>query len=633
MSEQHSGLKLLAEKRFGPYFITQALGALNDNVFKNALVILFTYQWASQFSLSTSVMVNAAAVLFILPFFLFSAIAGQLADKYEKSAMIRKLKMAEIAIMGLATLGFVFAMPYALLFVLFLMGFQSAIFGPLKYGYLPQHLHNDELIGGNGLVETGTFIAILIGTIVGGVLMDLDHWGIPVLCLTLLLVASTGYGFARHIPHTPPVAPELKVNWNPFSEAWRNIRFMRGNKTVMQAVLGISWFWFVGAVYLAQIPEYAKTSLAGEESVATLFLTAFSVGIGLGAFLCDKLSGGRVEAGLVPIGALGLSLFGWDLYAANSESGLSPLFNAGEFMLREGSWRILIDAVFIGLSGGLFTIPLYALIQERGEKSHMSRLIAGLNIINALFMVVAGIFAIALRSAGLTIPELFLVTALINLAVAAYIFVQVPEFILRFIIWLLINTLYRIKPQGLHHIPRSGPCVLVCNHVSFVDALILAGYCKRNVRFVMYYKIFNLPIIGWLFRLARAIPIAGQKEDPKLMQKAFDEIERELKRGGVVCIFPEGQLTPDGQLQIFRKGIEKIIQRTPVPVVPMALKGLWGSWFSRFGGRAMKGLPRKFLAKIELVAAAPVAPEQVTANALQQKVADLLTDKTQSKAS
>lgn len=619
----HNQFSLLKQKRFLPFFITQALGALNDNVFKNALMMLIAFKAGGQLPFSSDVAVNVGAILFILPFFIFSATAGQLADKYEKSACIRQVKLAEIVIMALAVVGIYFENLLGLLFVLFLMGFQSAVFGPLKYGFLPQHLQSEELVGGNALVESGTFIAILLGTMAGGALMTSEaHWPL-LLSVIILTLAILGYWASRHIPQTPAVSPELKINWNSVTEIGRNFKFMAKNQNVFLSILGISWFWFFGAVILAQIPNYTRTTLAGDESVATLFLTAFTLGIGLGSMICEKLSAGRVEVGLVPLGAFGMSFFAYDLYLANPASGLTPIYDYLSFMGQFSSWRVMFDAAMVGVFGGLFTVPLYALVQQIGEPKHLSRLIAGLNIMNALFMVLSGGYAIALLGLGMTIPELFAITALVNIAVALYIFIKAPEFIFRLVTWMLVNTIYRIKTHYLKYIPRHGACVLVCNHVSFVDALILAGYCKRNIRFVMYHSIFNAPLIGWLFKMANAIPIAPAHEDPVLMETAFDRVAKALEAGQVVCIFPEGKLTPDGEIGEFKTGIEKIIQRTPVPVVPMALCGLWGSWFSRKNGRAMKGWPRKFMARVHLVVGKPIEPENVTASKLHEAVCQL----------
>ncbi len=611
---------LLKQRRFLPFFLTQALGALNDNIFKNALVIIIGFRGISALGMDSKLLVTAAAVIFILPFFLFSATVGQLADKFEKSRSIRMIKLAEIGIMSLATIGLYLDSPVLLLGVLFLMGLQSTVFGPIKYGLLPQHLEEDELVGGNALVESGTFLAILIGTIIGGAIAalnaDIGLW----LSATVLSVAIIGYFTSRSIPNTPAVAPELKINWNPVTETIRNLKFLVSNKVVFLAILGISWFWFYGAVFLAQIATYTQYTLAGRETVATLILAVFSIGIGIGSVLCEKLSNGRVEIGLVPIGAIGLSVFAIDLYFANPATGLEAVYNWKEFLADSNNWRILFDIAFIGIFGGIYTVPLYSLVQQRSDEKHLSRVIAGNNILNALFMVISGLFSMILLANDFSIPQLFLITGLINILVAIYVFTKAPEFIARFITWCLINSIYRIRQLNLSSIPKKGGCVLVCNHVSFVDALVIGGYCKRNVKFVMDHKIFKLPVVGWFFKLVGAIPIAPAREDQKLMDRAFDKIADALESGEVVCIFPEGKLTADGKLGEFKQGIEKIVKRTPVPVVPMALRGLWGSWFSRKNGAAMTGIPKMFMAKIDLVVGDLIPAEQVDRHLLREKV-------------
>ncbi|MGH8528350.1 MAG: MFS transporter [Nevskiales bacterium] len=614
---------LLAERRFGPFFLTQAFGAFNDNVFKNALVIMIAFGAVQMTDTQVNLYVNLAAGLFILPFFLFSATAGQIAEKYEKSRLIRYIKLLEIGIMLLAALGFWLSNPTFLLAVLFLLGTQATLFGPVKYGILPQHLRDHELVGGNGLVEMGTFLAILLGTMLGGWLIALDggkHW----VSGAVVLIAALGYAASRFIPLAPAAAPELKINWNPVTETWRNFQFMKTNHTVFLSVLGISWFWFYGATFLAQLPTYTKNYLGGDESVVTLMLTIFSLGVGVGSLLCERMSGRKVEIGLVPFGSLGLTLFGLDLYFAKPDVALVTGLGWMEFLQQPGSSRIVADLLLTGLFGGFYIVPLYALIQSRSAPSHRSRIIAGNNILNALFMVASAGISILLLKAGLSIPELLVTVALMNAAVAVFIYSLVPEFLMRFVVWILVNTLYRIRVQGLDKIPEEGPCVVVCNHVSFVDALILGGTIRRPVRFVMYYKIFRIPVLSWIFRTARAIPIAGAKEDETLMNKAFDEIEKALRAGEVVGIFPEGGLTPDGKIQTFRPGIERVIERTPVPVVPIALRNLWRSMWSRRWGRLERSrLPRRFRARIELLIDAPMSPEHASAEVLEQKVREL----------
>ena len=622
MSE-HSQFSLLKENRFFPFFLTQFFGAFNDNVFKNALVIMIAYKAAA----NSDMLVNLAAGLFILPFFLFSAIAGQIADKFEKSRLIRIVKFIEIIIMLIAAFGFYIDNINLLIFVLFLMGSQSSLFGPVKYGYLPQHLEREELIGGNALIESSTFLSILIGTILGGILIAMDS--ITPITVAILCIAVAGYLSASFIPKTPASSPDIKLNFNIFTETYRNISFLPQNRVVFLSILAISWFWFYGSVYLMQIPNFGSKVLGGDNYVITLLLSMFSVGIGLGSLLCEKLSGKRVEIGLVPIGAIGLAVFGYDIaVAAENWIASTELQSISQFWSSKGSGRILADLCFIGVFGGLYIVPLYALVQERADQSHLSRVIAGNNIINALFMVLAAVMAMVILVAmKWTIPQLFKVTVLLNIIVALYIFTVVPEFLMRLIVWFLVSIFYRIRAKGLENIPHDGAAVLACNHVSFIDPLILGGYIRRPVRFIMYYKIYNIPVLKWLFKAAKAIPIAGYKEDPEMYEKAFIEVKKALDEGDLVGIFPEGGLTSDGTIQPFKNGIEKIISETPVDVIPMSLSNLWGSLFSRKDKGVLKRRPRKFLAKIRLNVGEPISPENITKEVLRDKVAKLKSQK------
>lgn len=428
--------KLLSEKRFLPLFLTQFLGAFNDNVLKNAMVILITFQGARMTAADPALLVNACAGIFILPFFLFSATSGQLADKYEKARLIRLIKVLEICIMLIAAVGFWLPSLPWLLTSLFLMGLHSTFFGPIKYSILPQHLHADELIGGNGLIEAGTFLAILLGTILGGTLIGLGDNGRHYAAGACFVIAILGYLASRNVPPAPAPEPGMAINWNPLSETWRNLKFAKQNRAVFLSILGISWFWFYGAVFLSQFPAFAKNNLGGGEGVVTLLLAIFSVGIGLGSLLCEKLSGKDVEPGLVPLGSIGLTAFAVDLYFSAPVGGTAANLGAAEFLAQAGSWRVLIDLVLIGVFGGFYCVPLYTLMQTRSEASHRSRIIAANNIVNALFMVVASLMAIALLGAGLTVPQLFLVVAVLNAFIAAYIYSVVPEFINRFFAWL-----------------------------------------------------------------------------------------------------------------------------------------------------------------------------------------------------
>lgn len=618
---------LLGQRRFLPFFLTQFLGAFNDNLYKNALVVLITFQAARYTGTAPGVLVNLAAGVFILPFFLFSATAGQFADKYEKSRLIRITKLMEVGIMGLAATAFALDSLVLMFATLFLMGTQSSVFGPVKYAILPVHLAEHELVGGNALVESGTFVAILLGTIAGGVSIGLGQGPLWV-SITALAVALAGYLASRGIPRAEIAAPALLINWNPLTETWRNIRFTTGNRTVFLSILGISWFWFYGALFLSQFPGYAREVLGGDEHAVTLLLAVFSVGIGIGSLLCEKLSGKHVEIGLVPFGSIGLSLFALDLWwASPSALHAGDPRPIGALLAAPGTWRVLFDLVMIGGFGGFFIVPLYALVQSRSEPSHRSRIIAGNNILNAAFMVVAAVLGAGLLAAGATIPHLILATALLNAGVAIYIYTLVPEFLLRFLVWLLVHSAYRLRVEGEEHVPPRGPAVIVANHVSFVDALVIMAACRRPIRFVMDHNIFRWPVLSFAFRTSRAIPIAPAKEDPDATRRAFEEVARALDAGELVGIFPEGHITGDGEMHRFRPGIRTILKRNPVPVVPMALRGLWGSFFSRQGGRAMsQPFRRGAFSRIALAIGPAVAPEAASPERLHAAVADLRGD-------
>lgn len=617
---------LIRSRRFGPIFLTQFMGAFNDNVFKNALILLLAFQTGELLGLEPAAQVQVAAGLFVLPFFLFSAVAGQLADKFEKTRLIRLVKLAEIGIALIAAAGFATRHIELLLGALFLMGLHSTFFGPLKYSILPQHLHADELVAGNAWVESGTFVAILLGSVLAGLLMATGHRG-PLLAGTCcVVVAVAGYLASRAIPLAPAPVPDLSVRINPLAATCDNLRMVRGNRTVFLSLIGISWFWFYGALFLSQFAPYVSSVLAGDELLVTCLLSTFIVGIAAGSFLCERLSGRHVEVGLVPLGSIGLTLFGVDLWW-NSPGVPAPYAGVATFFFDAANWRLLFDLVMIGVSGGFYTVPLYALIQARSEPAQRSRVIAANNIVNAAFMVASAVFGLVMLQSGMTIPQLFLVTALMNAGVAICIYRLVPEFLLRLLAWMLVHTTYRLRVRGQENLPDTGAAVLICNHVSYVDALVIAAACRRPVRFVMDHAIYRMPILRYAFRDNRAIPIASGSDAPALLRAAYDEIAAALAAGELVCVFPEGHITRNGEIGAFRNGIGRIVARTPVPVVPMALRGLWGSFFSYKGGRTMRWpLRRGVLNRIELVVGTAVPAEHVTVRHLRERVRALRGD-------
>ncbi|MDR3479935.1 MAG: MFS transporter [Burkholderiaceae bacterium] len=624
---QSSQFSLLKQRRFGPFFWTQFFGAFNDNVFKNALLAILTYDAINWTTGDVGFLTNLIPGLFILPFLLFSASAGQLADKFDKARMARYVKVLEIAIMLVAATGWMTHTLWLLIVGIVGMGFHSTMFGPVKYAYLPQHLRPDELMGGNGLIEMGTFVGILLGEVLGATLVVQKSWGIELVAGGTIAFAAIGWLISLRIPVSPASEPELNINWNVFSETFRNLSFSSKNRTVFLSLLGNSWFWFYGFIFLAQFPQYAKEYLHGDPTIYVLLLTVFSLGIGAGSLLCEKLSGHKIEIGLVPFGSIGLSVFGLDLYFASNGYTNTSLVDVVGFVHQHGSLRILFDCVAIGLFGGFFIVPLFGLIQTRCDQRHISRTIAGMNIMNSLFMVAAAGLAIVLLKMGFSIPQLFLVTAILNALVAIYIFTLVPEFLLRFVAWILIHTIHSVRGVDTDRIPAEGAAVLVCNHVSFVDAMVIVAASPRPIRFVMDHRIFKIPVLSWLFKAGKTIPIAPAREDAAMMEKAYDTIAQALQDGDLVCIFPEGKLTSTGEMNEFKGGIKKIVERTPVPVIPMALRGLWGSLLTRGKGNPFgRSFRRGPWSKLSLAVGEAMKPADVTPEILQQKVLALRGD-------
>ncbi|MBB2932324.1 MFS transporter [Paraburkholderia silvatlantica] len=633
-----SQFTLLRQRRFAPFFWTQFLGAMNDNVFKIGFTSLVTYQAARFSGVDPKTVAFLISAIFILPFVLFSATSGQVADKYDKAMLTRWVKTFEIAVMLIGAAGFWMHSAPLLYACTFLMGVHSTVFGPVKYAYLPQRLAPEELVGGNGLVEMGTFVAILLGTIVGGVAagigaMDaasahgdagppLGAWWLGGMCIAIALAGRVASAF---VPPCEPSQPDLRINWNPFSETWRNLRLAHGNRTVFLSLLGISWLWFVGATFLASFFNFAKDVMSADPDVVTVLLAMFSLGIGSGSLLCERLSRRRIEVGLVPLGSIGMSVFGIDLFfASHALPPASHLLSVGEFLRIAAHWRVLADLFLLAMFGGFYSVPLYALIQSRSTPSHRARIIAANNILNSLFMIVSALMAMALTSAGVGIPGIFLTTALLNIVVAAYIYTLVPEFLLRFVAWVLVHTVYRVRLVHTERIPPEGAAVLVCNHVSYVDAIVIMAESPRPIRFVMDQQIFRSPFLGWVFRHARAIPIAPAHEDPAALDAAYDACAAALAEGDLVCIFPEGKLTRTGDMNPFRHGVTEILRRTPVPVVPMALRGLWGSAFSRFAASGQEHPRRRGLtSRLTLAVGEPIAAADATLELLQETVAEL----------
>lgn len=616
---------MFLSKRFFPFFVTQCLGALNDNVYKNVLLLMVTYSLIDSLPVSVNLFVNLAAGLFILPFFLFSAHAGAVADSMDKAKLIRRLKLIEVLIMACAATAIMTENALLMLVLLFLTGTQSAYFGPVKYALLPQALKASELVKGNAWVEMGTFLSILVGTLTAGLLLAMPNGTLIASCLVLFL-SIMGFISSVNIPALPSHSNQ-KVKFEPISGLKKTLNVAQKQRGIWMSILAISWFWFMGATYLTQFPNFAREHLFADSTVVSLLLALFSIGIATGSWLCQKLSFDHVELGILPFGILGLTLFGLDLLWAVPSYNLSPAqyYSVESFISESKHIRVMMDLFFVGVSGGVFIVPLYSFIQSRSNQGECARSIAANNIMNALFMVGSALVSIFVLSVlSLSVVELFAIMAVGNFLVAIYVYRQVPEFTQRFISYLLSHCMYRVSVEGRQHIPETGAALIVANHVSYVDALILMGTSTRPVRFVMDKSISEMPVLKYVFRHAGVIPICSPRKCTETYKQAFEQIEQALHNEEVVCIFPEGRLTSDGELGEFRPGVEKILKRSPVPVIPMVLKGLWGSFFSHKGGHALTKRPKRFWSKIEVKIGQVLGPVQLNRHKLQQEVQELL---------
>ena len=582
--------KLLVRRRFSPLFWTQSAGAFNDNIFKNAMVIMLAYQSASE--ADGGFLVNVAAAVFILPFFIFSPLAGQIADKFDKATVMRRVKFAEILIMIVGSGGFYSHSTPVLFLALFLLGVHSTFFGPVKYSILPQHLKESELVAGNALIEMGTFLAILSGTILGGALASKGES--QAVASWIMGTAIVGWICSMYIPKAEPADARLKISFNFVRDMRELVNICRQREGIWNAVMGISWFWYFGATILAQIPNYSKYALnSSNPNTTTVLLATFSICIGLGAIISEKLSGGEIELGIVPVGALGMSIFALDFAFAGGSGGSIAQINLPTLGILnvEIPWRVLIDLGMVGVSASLFIVPLYAYVQSRSNPQKRSRLIAGNNVFNALFMVVASLVTITLYHFNLSTSHIIAVTAVMNFVICTWLIALIPEFLMRFVVWLLASTIYRLKYEGRDLLPAVGPALIVCNHASFIDWFIVTAACRRPVRYVMEQHFFTLPGLHIFAVANKNIPIVPAKVDRILMERSFELISESLRGGHVVCIFPEGSITYDGKLAPFKTGVNRILATDDVPVYMLAINGLWGSYFSRMGGRALSQRP------------------------------------------
>lgn len=581
----------------------QFLATLNDQAFMQALMIALAYRTASFTRLDADTAPNLVLALFVLPALGLSSIAGQLADKYEKSLLIRAALLLQLGCMALAAAGFALRSVPALLGAVLLGGAQATLLAPVKFSMLPQRLGSAELVGGNGLMVAGTALAVMTGMLYGGALAA-QPGGLVLLAASTIGLCGLALVVARAIPPAPAPVPGLSVDWHPWRST-RHLLLLAGrDRMVLAAIAGMAWFWFHAVLLATQMPNLARRVLQASEYGATLLLVAWALGMGIGALLCDRMSGRKVEAGLVPFGAIGVTLSGLDIAWTAASGG--------------AGWRIAADLALLGVFGGLYTVPLCALVQERSAAEYRARIIAASTFLNAAFAALAAAFAIALFQAGATIAQAFLAAALLNVAATLAICRAVPEIPARFLAWLLVRSAYRLEVSGIERIPPGGAALLVCNHVSYVDVIVVTAACPRPIRWVIDHRIYRLPVLRVLFRMLRAIPIARARDDPAMLARAYDAIGAALAGGEVVGLFPEGRLTRDGELGEFRPGVRRVLDRTPVTVVPMALSGLWQSAFARRRGRLRRALAP--FPRVRLSVGNAMEPHAVTPQALRAAV-------------
>jgi 1-acyl-sn-glycerol-3-phosphate acyltransferase len=607
-----------------PLLTCQLSAALNDQLFKSALMTWITARQATLAGVDPASMLGLVSAAFIAPFFLFSASAGQLADRFDKTRIVRWAKLAELVIMTVAAVAFARESLPMMLAALFALGVHSSVLGPVKYGILPQLVGPGELVRANAWMEMGTFLAILLGTVLGAllVLMPSGHLWLGASTLTL---AGLGLSASFALPRLLPAQPDLRIHLNPVTPMREVLRITRKTHSVYLAVLGISWFWLLGVTLLSFLPSYVHDTLRAEPQLVTVLLALFCVGTAVGSVLAERISGKQLELGLVPVGAVGMTLCLLDLAFVHVQPGQGELLlTTSEWLARAGALRLCTDFALLALFGGLFTVPLYTLIQQRAEPGERARVIAGNNVLNSLFMVVGSLLLALSTRAHVPPTGIFLGLALLSLASSVFVYRLLPEFLLRFCASLLGRTMYRLRVRGAENIPDEGAMVLVCNHVAFNDWLVLAGSVRRPIRFVMDHRMAALPGLASLLRQGKIIPIAPEHEDKAVMEQAFERIRAELHAGEIVCIYPEGKITKTGELNTFKTGVERILKETRVRVVPMAIHGLWGSVFSRKNGPAMAKLPRRFRARLTLQIGTPVSPEEASAKRLEGEVRKLL---------
>lgn len=574
-------LYLFNDKRFLPIFIVQLCGCINDSILKSALIILITYKLSTSLTVSSYTLVMLANFLFVVPFIIFASLSGQIADRYERTVIVKIVKILEILIVLCGAYGFIETNLAILFTTIALMGTHSTFFGPLKYSVLPDHLKKHELISANGYIEAATFLAILIGTMIGGFY---NRYEMNILYLSLI-IATTGAVTSFWMPKSNNSNDKIKINYNIFSGTYKILKYAYSRNKVYLTILGISWFWFFGAAILAQIPLLTKETLGADENVANLFLITFSIGVGVGSFLCNKIIGNKISTKYVFTAALGISIFCLDLYFATVVAQVKyhpeHLKSVYEFLSKKHYWRILIDLFFLAVLAGLYAVPLYATMQYFTPVAHRSRVIAANNLINSLFM--AGSTAmLALLYLEFSIPSVILIVGLLNLIVALHIYKFIPNSrivpikVWKFLFRIVFKTFYKVEVKGLKNLHNAGKkIVIVANHISYIDPPLIASFVTENIQFAINMTIAKSWWVWPFTKIINTIPIEPQ--NPMAVKTIIDELKKDKK----IAIFPEGRISLTGGLMKVYEGPALIADKSGAAILPVRIDGTEHTLFSK----------------------------------------------------
>ena len=615
--------QLLATRRFAPLFVTQFLGAFNDNFLKSALAIFVTYRLAEEGGQDPATLVMISGAVFIAPFFLFSGASGTLADRMDKAAIARMVKVAEIGIMAIGAAGFAAANVPLLLVTLFCLGTHSTVFGPIKYALLPQHLEGHELVAGNALIEAGTFLAILFGTILGGTIILFDRGAIVVGVLGMA-VAALGWWAARHIQAAPP-APGMTARPRLLRDSIDVVRHATSRDELFLPILALSWFWLVGGTFVSGLPVFAKDVLFANEHVVTLMLALFAVGIGAGSLAAERLLRGEVSARYVPVSGLAMAAFAIDLMLASSgRTAAGTPGTLAAFAADRANWRVLGDLVGLAIAGGIFTVPLYALLQHESEPEHRARVIAANNIINSLAMTIAAVLSALVLAEGLTMGELFGLCGILTLPIVLVAAWILRKTMVKSALRIILRALYRVEIEGLEHArAASSHAVIAANHASFLDGLLLGAFLPGAPVFAIDTDVAKRWWVRPLLSIVNALPV-----DPT-NPLSIRAMIRAVEAGAVCIIFPEGRITTTGSLMKVYEGPAVIAERTGGLLVPVRIEGVEFTPFSRLGGKVR----RRLFPRVRITVLPPrrlITPEGVTGRkkriALKASLADLMVD-------